>query len=327
MAEKSRGAIALPGRTALDPEQEKLLKRLPPEYREELTSLRRPTAGEMARIVEALPEETREPVKELLDRTRPNKQGMHRMYRGFRPCEVKLFHGTGADPLRPRNCMPGQLYSADSRNLSTPLDVIVIGGYQGRTLWPPRPDDAVKPPGTVQVEEANQNQCLPVCESFDRRRGSRFGDCLACERRTIKYKEGGCGKGVTMFFVDREMTGIYCYRFTKTLRFAGEALLKLLSQGGEIYSRYFRLETQERTDEKTRDRWFTLRASPVIDPKNPENEYVSEALYPLLNAFSRVIDLDVFYPGLANVYDPPARTDVREVLAQGTKAGKANRAA
>jgi hypothetical protein len=275
-----------------------------------------------------LPEDVRTRVQALLHRTRPNKQGMHRVFKGFRPNEVKLYHGTGADPLRPRNCMPGMLYSADARNLPTPLEVIVIGTYQGRTLWPPRSEDAAKTAGTVQVEvAANQSQRLPICESLDRRRGSKYGDCLACERRTIKYNEGGCGQEVVIFFVDREMTGIYSLRFTKTLRFAGEALVKLLSRGGEIYSRIIRLDSQEREDEKTRERWFTLRASPVIDPKTPENEYVPEELYPLLEAFSKVIDLDVYFPGIANTYDPPARLGVKEVLAQAHVAGKANRAA
>jgi len=312
----SQGGTAL-ARTEEMEKKLALAEKLPPGYREEVLALDRPTPERLGEIVAALPAGAQERVLALVHKTRPKKQGMHRSYENFLPIDMKLFQGTGPDPLRPRNCVPGQFYTAESKNMETPFEGAVIGFYQGRTLWPPRQQGD----GAAQV---------PICASLDRKMGSKYGDCQSCPFPGKKWKEGGCVREVVVFLVDREMTGIFCLRFTRTSTPAGEALVKLLARGEEVYARWIRFESAERTDET--NRYYVIKASPVIDQKHPDNEYVPKELHKLFAALSQMLDADVYYPTLAGIYGraETAQEGVSaegETLNEGELAGEEGKAA
>lgn len=263
-----------------------LAERLPAQYKGDVLMLKKPEPAELVGIVEKLPAETTTKLMEIIRKTRPKKQGAHTSREGFQPTEIRLYQGTGTDALRPKNCIPGGLYTSESKLLEAPFDAAVIHFYEGRILWPPR--------------EGGESAKAPICVSMDRKKGSRYGECSSCPYAGKPYNQGGCMKEVVAFLVDKDFTGIYSMRFNKSSQGAGEALTRILNKSEEIFSRWVRFETSERTEGSKR--WFVLKASPVADAKSKANEYVQDELKPLFNAFSRIIDRDVYWPGMADVY-------------------------
>jgi hypothetical protein len=263
-----------------------LAERLPALYKDDVILLKRPSPTDLANIVAKLPADAQEKVMEIVRKTRPKKQGVHSERNGFTPTDIKLFHGTGNDPMRPKNTIPGQFYTSESKIMEPPFDAVVIHAYEGMIMWPPK-----------DAEGAGKG---PICTSLDRQRGSKYGDCNTCPNKGKKWSEGGCLREVVAYVVDRDFTGIYVVRMSKTSEGAGQSIMRVLKKSNEIYERWFRFETQERTEGDRR--WFVIKASPVSDPKNPKNETTDKQLHPLLNAFSRLIDADVYYPAMADVY-------------------------
>jgi hypothetical protein len=280
-------ALAAPSDTALWMAQAKqLAARVPVAKRDDVLMLARPTPGQLIELVERLPANSQEKMMELVRKTRPKKQGAHGNRQGFSPTQVRLYQGTGNDPLRPAKMSPGEFYSTDSRVLGDHMDVVVLGYYMGRTLWPAR-------------DSGEKN---PVCWSWDREVGSRYGECAKCPNASKRYTDGGCAMDVTFWFMDLEMSGIYSLTFAKTSYGAGTALEKVITKSENLWDRVIRLEAQERTNEK-KERWYVIKASPLADPKNPQVGYTDKALRPMYEALSKVLDADVFYPALADVYD------------------------
>lgn len=272
-----------------------LSKRVPAEYKESVLALVPPHPGEFAEITEGLPGEYQEKILAFIRKVRPKKQGVHTAREGFSPTDVKLFHGTGTDALRPRNALPGCLYTSESKILyegpgAQAIDIAVLNMFESRILWPPK-----------EQGDTGGAAKTPLCVSFDRKKGSRYGDCKDCPNAQKRYDQGGCVREVVATFVDRDLTGIYTMHFGKSSLGAGEAMMKIAMRSDEIYGRWFRMETQERT--QGQNRWFVIKTAPVADAKNPKNEYTEKVLHPLLNAFSRLIDFDYYWPGLANSYD------------------------
>lgn len=298
------GALATPANDEFAKKQA-LAARLPVHLRDDFMLLDRPSPTQLAEIVSRLPSDTQQKLMDLVRKTRPKKQGVHTAREGFQPTDIKVYQGTGTDPLRPKNCLPGQFYTAESKVLESPFDAAVVLFYEGRTLWPPREGGQGSEGGSAKV---------PLCMSLDRKKGSRYGECATCPKAGQRYDQGGCTREVVAFLVDREMTGIYTMRFSKTSLGAGEALTKILAKGDEIYSRWIRFETQERT--QGTNRYFVLKAAPVVD-KKPENEKVEAALHPLLNAFSRLLEADVYFPHVANCYTRAENPETPEGAAAG----------
>lgn len=280
-------ALASPSDAALWREQAKrLAERVPVEKRDDVLFLARPSPTQLHQLVEQLPAASQEKMMELVRKTRPKKQGAHGNKQGFSPIGVRLYQGTGNDPLRPPKMTPGEFYSADSRVLGDKLDVAVLGFYEGRTLWPTR-------------DSGEKN---PLCWSWDRNMGTRYGECAKCPNASKRYTDGGCAVDITFWFIDLEMTGIYTLTFSKTSYGAGTALQKVITKSDNLWDRVIRLEAQERTNEK-KERWYVIKASPIADPKNPKAGYTDKTVHKLFEALSQVIDADVYYPSLADVYD------------------------
>jgi hypothetical protein len=280
-----------------------LAKRLPRKYQDAVMLLRRPETEELVKIVDSLPTDMRDKMIDLIRRTRPNKQGVHGGAVNFAPVQLRLNQGTGNDPLRPAKHIPGEFYTTESKGMETPFEAAVIGLYKGRTMWPPRQQGG--------KQDENQSKS-PICYSLDRETGSRYGDCGTCPNAQKKYSEGGCMQEVTLFLVDRAMTNIYSLVFNKSSFYAGENLVKIITKSDEIWSRWIKFETQEReaTINGQKVRFFVIKASPVVDAKTANTP---RELYPLFSALSRLIDADVYFPQLADVYDRSAKGEGQTV--------------
>lgn len=262
-----------------------LAERVPLSKRDDVLMSSRPSPSQLMDLVSALPAGAQESMADLVRKTNPKKQGAHGSRMGFRPTAVKLYQGTGNDPVRPPKMSSGEFYSADSRVLGEKLDIAILGFYEGRTLWPAR-------------DSGEKN---PLCWSWDRQMGSRYGECSSCPMASKRTNEGGCGSDITFWFVDLAMTGLYSLTFSRTSYGAGSALQKIITKSENIWDRVIRLETQERTVGDKR--WYVIKASPVIDVKNPKLGDTDRALHPMFRAMSQILDADVYYPNLAEVYD------------------------
>lgn len=264
-----------------------LADRLPARYREDVLFMVRPTPDQLVGIVEKLPGDSQAKMIELVRKTRPKKQGAHMSREGFSPTQLRVFQGTGNDPAKPAKLPPGNFYTVDSRDMGDSIDGVILGVYEGRTMWPSR--------------DSGSSEKGPLCYSLDRKMGSRYGDCEACPNASKKYNEGGCGRDVVIWFVDRELTGIYELKFSKSSMGGGDALVKIVNKADNLWDRFFSIRNEERTEGDRR--WFVTKAIPVNDPKNPAASNTDRALHPLYEALSRLLDSDVYFPALANVYD------------------------
>lgn len=296
----------------------RLAARLPDSLstvRDDITMNPRPTPSELLRTVEKLPEAEQEKMLEIVRKANPKKQGAHSAKASFAPTTVVLYHGTGKDELRPKNTIPGQFYTKEAQILGESFTGCVIGFYEGRMMWPQRPPGGGMPEGGT----------APLCISYDRKNGSRYGPCASCPNANVQANQGGCTQEVTVFFMDRELTGIYELKFAKTSQKNGEGLIKILYGSKSIWDRWVTFESQERT--KDANRWFVIKAGPVMDTKNPENNKTPVSLHPLFSQLSRIIDHDVYYTGLADTYDRSANSPDANNGATGSAGETVNMAA
>lgn len=264
-----------------------LAERLPARYKEDVLFMVRPSPEQLVSIVESLPAESQAKMMDLVRKTRPKKQGAHTSREGFSPTQLRVFQGTGNDPAKPAKLPPGNFYTADSRDMGDSIDGVVLGFYEGRTMWPARD-------GSSEVKG-------PLCYSLDQKMGSKYGSCEQCPNAERKYTDGGCGRDVTVWFLDREITGIYELKFSKSSTANGIALVKVLNKANNIWDRFIVIKNDERTEGDRR--WFVTKATPLVDLKNPAASDTPKEMHALYEALSRLLDSDVYYPALASVYD------------------------
>lgn len=265
-----------------------LALRLPEGVRARVLTLKRPTSGELADIVMKLPESAQEAMMALVAKTNPEKQGLHTAKSGFEPTALRIYQGTGNDQARPKNTIPGQFYSADSRVVGEKFTAVPLAVYEGQILWPPK--DAA----------GEKESKAPICVSVDRQTGSKYGSCHTCplapEHR--QYTQGGCMREITVYLLDDAMTSIYELKYNKTSEGAGRALIGVLKKSNSLWDRWFTFETKERVEKDKK--WFVVQSGPVVDAAkaNTKPEY-----HPLFTALSKVIDMDIYYTQLANIHD------------------------
>jgi hypothetical protein len=266
-----------------------LALRLPEEVRPRVMALKRPTPVELMDIVMALPEASQEAMMTLVAKTNPEKQGLHTSTTGFEPTALRLFHGVGSDPLRPRQTLPGQFYSADSRIIGEKFDAVPLALYEGHILWPEKSQDNNK-----------QESKAPICVSIDRRMGSKYGSCDTCplNPQVRQYSQGGCMREVTAYLLDRDLTSIYELKFSKTSESAGRALMNIMKKSNNLWDRWFTFEAKERTEKG--NKWYVIQAGPTVDASKVVTD---PATHPLFLALSKIIDVDIIYAAMANTYD------------------------
>jgi hypothetical protein len=265
-----------------------LAQKLPAKYRMDVIQTVRPTPEQLMTVVEKLPADVQMQMMRLVAKTNPKKQGMHTARTGFNPIGIKMYHGTGNDPLRPSKLPAGEFYTEESRALGENFVGVVIGLYEGRTKWPDK--------------EKGEEGKAPLCYSLDRLVGTKYGECTKCPYATGKYTEGGCGQDMTVFLMDKDMTGIYSFQFSKSSASNGFALKKILEKGENIWDRWYNFQIEKREKKEQNQVWYATKASPVNDPKNPQAGATDKTMHPLFAQLSAIVDVDVYYPKLAAVY-------------------------
>ena len=269
-----------------------LSKRLPAAIRGKfLMKKERPEPEKLFEIVMALPADKQERMMELVRKTRPDKQGAHFAKEGFTPTIIRLYQGTGTDPLRPADMPPGQYYTGDSRVIGKRFVGAILGIYEGRILWPLK--------GQAGTGETPQGKA-PLCVSLDQKKGNKYGDCATCPNFNKPYNQGGCTREIVAWLIDDKMNSIYELRFSKTSEGAGTALVKVLQKSDNLWDRWFEFTTQERVEEDRR--WFVIKCATAVSDDGKQLATPKD-LHPLFESLSLVLDYDVYYPALANAYD------------------------
>lgn len=269
-----------------------------------------PSTNEIQTAVAALDAIKRDAFIAALARMNPVKLGQHTTRQEFRLPEMRIFHGTGSDELRPSDAPNGSIYSTDGRILAAPKAALanlkhnpkhaklgttvtgfLIAVHEAHTFWPPR--NGALPPN-VEVR-AN----VPICRSLDRKRGDYFGSCEACAYRPFKDgkpNKDGCRNEDHLYFVLSDFSGVY--RFVvhgKSIK-PGSAAVKKKSRPWATYFQHpFELEAREET--QGTDRWFELAASVSTDVEAPTPVEAA-----LLTALARQVDYEIFFPQLAAIY-------------------------
>ena len=251
--------------------------------KDDVLMLKRPTMDDLNKILAQFPVEQQDAVMEMMRKLNPKKQGDHSARSGFTPTLIKVNQGVGDDALRPETCPVGHFYTGSGDILGSSFSATILSFYEGRTLWPGRDEGGGKG---------------PICSSMDRVVGSKYGACGACPFSSKMVTEGGCGRDVHVYLLDKGLTGVYEMIFSRTSTKSGESLVKLAKKSSEVYDRWYTFSNEKRVDGDKR--WYIPKATPSADPKDA---VTSPAHKKLAMLFSQWIDADVYWPGRAGVLE------------------------
>lgn len=322
-AEPMTTEIVSPATDALDVPVSALTKKYSealPEWQQYLEQVAPPSVGEVDRAISGLAEPKRKAFLSALARMNPVKLGQHTSRREFSLPDIRIYHGTGNDEMRPADCPTGGIYGTDGRLLAAPkaalanlkhnpkhaglgtaISGFVIGMHEAGTFWPPRTGTL---PAGVEVRTN-----VPICRTLDRKRGDYFGSCEACVYRPFKdgkSNKDACRNEDHAYFVLADFSGVYRIVFSGTSIKPGSAAIKKKSRPWEAYfSHAFDLDARERTENS--NRWFELTADVSTDAPEP-----SEAELVLLNALTRQIDYEIFFPRVYSIYTAPPKATVSQ---------------
>ena len=296
------------------PHAKAVLLRMFPGAARQIRGYRPVAETELTQLTLDLPEKLSANLTEALERMSPDHVGLHVV----RATEIKLFdlrvfHGTGDDPARPKATPPGGIYSTDNRlhavcdgdlavtyKMPETLRAYVIAYIEGRTLWPPR-DDNNNPEGGAKSR-------APLCTSMDREKGDQFGLCDACPHRPFQgeHERGDCTNEVTLFVVPEDFSGIYRWSLSKTGLEMGKAIRKATSAGWRsLWERPFVFNTRkEVSKDNPSTRWYVPVATPVGTPTPSE---ISDAL----RVLARKIDTEIYWPARRLVHVRAATPSLR----------------
>ena len=271
-------------------------------------------------LVARLPEGLRENFEGALEKLHPTKIGDHRQRRSsLQTYDVRLYHGTGDDPMRPMLVTEGGIYGSDGAYLAAAnaelakmhnapefLDAYVLAGYDVNTLWPPREKEkeAALQFGIGGPEDETKANA-PICKSIDREWGDTYGSCATCTLRPFrgqgKGKEAavdeeatyGCRSEVQLWVVTRDLSSIYRFVFSGTNAKNGRAIMKATQPWNSLHKHFFRMTTEKevsKTDKK--QRWYVVKAI----ARTAKDEMPSPEVAAVLAAMARQIDTGYYWP-------------------------------
>ncbi len=251
-------------------------------YGERLKRVVKPTQGAILQIVKGLPGDIRDKVIDLVKKMNPDRPGLYLSNERPTFTELRLFQGSGNDPNRPENAAVGQFYLTSKTNVGKKFVGTVIALYQGRTMWP-GPDEGAR---------------TPVCNSMDRKFGSKYGECTTCPNRPWKDGERtNCGNDVVAFMLPKDLSDIVMIRFQRTSVSAGEQLATFIKKDLVLWQRWFEISSEKRTSNNDSSiRWYVMKVDPV------EEEEVPYELTEFIGCLCSMAEHDFIIPGISAIY-------------------------
>ena len=245
-----------------------------------------PSKSRINQIIDALPDEYADALASLIRRNMGKRKGMYTDNDRPELPELRIFHGTGNDPNRPENIIPGHYYLTSRENVGKEFIGTLLTVYKGRTMWGDR--------------DAGENTRMPVCHSMDRKVGTSFGLCDVCPNRPWKDgKMQRCSDDVIAYMLTKDLKEIVLVRFAKTSEAAGRQLIKFARRTEDNWSKWYSItaEAVVNQNDKTQ-RYFVMKAAPV----EGDGAYVDESLTDFCDMMCTVLEGNVILPGMANVY-------------------------
>lgn len=278
-------ALAAPAN--VDPALWARIQKLPPKVVNAWRNQPRPTGEEMSALLQKVTPQQRQNLELLLARANPQKEGMEGGSDRFQPLMLRIYMGTGSDPMKPDKLPPGEMYGSDGRAVDAPLRVALIRMNPfSRTLWPAR-DDATAKKG-------------PICSSPDGEKGSKYGACAECVYATKKSNEGGCGHEIIAWFITEDCTAIYQVVMAKTSLQAGQLLKKLAGGSVNIWDDVYELSTEKKVNGT--NVWYVYKVARSARKNAAENK-TDVSLHPIYQAFSRLVYHDTTIRSMLYAYD------------------------
>ncbi len=263
-----------------------------------LTTVLKPSTVDVQKAIKDMDPEMRAKVVALTKTMSKDRPGLYLSDDGPNFTELRLSQGSGNDPMRPENCPVGAMYLTTMKTVGKEFIGTVIALWEGRTLWPPRGDSAR----------------MPICNSMDRKVGSKYGKCDSCPNRPWRTKNMDimCGDDVVAFMLPQDLSDIVMVRFQRTSAKAGKLLSKFAQNDLVPWERWFKLTTEKKTGSGD-IRWY---------------EYVvatQEELVPIeLSQFCALMELsashDLILPGFARIYQSAAE-NLGDVTTQDDSTG------
>lgn len=263
------------------------------EYGQRILSVDRDykNTEELFELVDALPEDLpqKDGLYDILKRLSPERKGIVSDRAQSFHADLKLFHGTGNDPQRPQDLIPGEMYySAGADNkvgkefIGTPLFI-----WEGR-----------------EYTEKTDPNTLPktLCYSNDRKMGTTFGECQKCHylpwRPGADKTEITCKNNISAFMLAQDGKEIALVRFARTSEGAGRQLLKFAGRTPQLWQRWYSIKTESQVSNDKKNRWFVFTVQAVPGPEG----LVPAALHPLCDAFYCAAGRDYVFPAIARCY-------------------------
>lgn len=263
------------------------------EYGQRLLSVDRDykNQDELFELVDALPEDLpqKDGLYDILKRISPERKGIVSDRAQSFHADLKLFHGTGNDPQRPQDLIPGEMYySAGADNkvgkefIGTPLFI-----WEGR-----------------EYSEKTDPNTLPksLCYSHDRKMGTTFGECQKCHylpwRPGADKAEMTCKNNISAFMLANDGKEIALVRFARTSEGAGRQLLKFAGRTPQLWQRWYSIKTESQVSNDKKNRWFVFTVQAVPGPEG----VVPAVLHPICDAFYCAAGRDYVFPAIARCY-------------------------
>lgn len=169
---------------------------------------------------------------------------------------LKIRQRMTTDPGCPDTAKDGDLYTTAGDLLPRPVRFLPVAIWTSHVMF-----------------EAGGGKSV-VCYSPDARLGSEYGECSKCPNEPWKNNtQTDCDRTLNAIIMT-EGLGLYHVRFSSTSYPAGKNLVRFVRAMPNMWSRFFKLETSSRKNQKGEFQVFEVKA--VQDIPSPDIQKVGE---------------------------------------------------
>jgi hypothetical protein len=296
----------------------KYLEIVPPKYHRGLASLRNPGQEEIFAAAMRLPEPQRTSFAQFFEQMYAEKIGVHTNQSEFRVPDLRLFQGSGSDPIRPESAVKGCSYDSDGNIITAPSAQVarllqvperfngyVIAVHATRQMWWPKDEkNEPLPLAGMKPGDSGINVNVPLCTSINREVGTRFGDCGQCQYRpfgTGQPRKNECKDAWVFFVVREDFTQIYRLPIVSTSTKTGATpIISRIRPWSVPWQKSFTFETMAQTKNNTT--WFQWKTSMNCTAEAPQGVVTAAEIGKVLELLARKVDAVIYYPALADLY-------------------------
>lgn len=245
-----------------------------------------PTSDKLDDIMEALPDEFADPIIDIVKKSTGNQKGVYTPEGSPDFPELKIYHGTGNDPNRPKKQIPGEYYLTSGEPIGEAFEGTVLAIWSGRTMW----GDA----------ESGTASAMPLCSSMDRKIGSTLGDCEKCPNKPWRdNRQQQCSDDVVAFMLSKKLNEIVLVRFQKTSEPSGRRLVRHVKRSLAPWKKWYQITAESRTSKTDASRkWFVMHVEPMSD----DDALVPKELYDFCDAMCSMLEGTYILPNIASDY-------------------------